>query len=254
MNGRRRGVRGSDRARGSTLVELMVTVMILGIVVAATAALTIGFQRTTAQNVARQDQIDSARTAVEAVSKTIRTAVMPARFSAACGTFCEQDAFLTGSDFGVQFYGNLVNAGVFVGPSRVMYAVSTSGATTGQLIETIQIPDSPDPGTVGYVYCDATAAGATAACTARRTVRPVGFGILTTPGAPIFKYYDAAGNRLTPGAGGSLSATDLPNVLAVEIVVRAQSASATQVLPTTYIQRVMLPNAQAVIRQKKEAP
>jgi hypothetical protein len=160
---------------------------------------------------------------------------------------------MAGGDFGVQFYGNLNNAGNSVGPSRVAYAVSTSGATTGQLVETIQTPDSYDL-TAGYHYCDATAVGATALCKATLSTHPVGFGILTTAGSPIFKYYDGAGTRLMPGTGGSLSATDLSNVLSVEIVVRAQSTNATKPAPTTYVQRVMLPNAQAVIQQKKALP
>ena len=55
---RLRGLRRDDR--GSSLTELLVVMLILGLVVATTAALTIGFQRTNAQNIARQDQVDMA--------------------------------------------------------------------------------------------------------------------------------------------------------------------------------------------------
>ncbi|MGV8967937.1 MAG: PulJ/GspJ family protein [Cellulomonas sp.] len=241
--------------RGTTLTELLVVMLIMGIVTAATAALTIGFQRTNAQNVSRQDQIDTARTAVEAMSKTIRTAVKPVQISSSCGG-CTQDAFVAAGDFTVQFYANLNNQGNVVGPSRVSYAVSTSGATAGQLIESIQVPDSVVLiGAAGYVYCPATAVGATAACKARLKTRPVGFGILTPAGGPIFKYYDIQGNRMSPASGASLTALQLAHVLAIEIVVQAKSQNATTTgAPTTYIQRVMLPNAQAVIRQGEDAP
>jgi hypothetical protein len=44
-------------------------------------------------------------------------------------------------------------------------------------------------------------------------------------------------------------------VLAIEIVVQARSTGGTTTgVPTTYIQRVMLPNAQAVIRQGEDSP
>jgi prepilin-type N-terminal cleavage/methylation domain-containing protein len=253
MTNRLRVVR-QHRDRGTSLTELLVVMLIMGIVTGATAALTIGFQRTNAQNVSRQDQIDTARTAVEAMSKTIRTAVKPVQINSSCGG-CTQDAFVAGGDFSVQFYANLDNQGNLVGPSRVTYAVSPSGATAGQLIESIQVPDSNVTfGTAGYVYCPATAVGATALCKARLKTRPVGFGILTTAGSPIFKYYDVSGARMTPATGGSITPTQLGHVLAIEIVIQAQSRNATTAVPTTYIQRVMLPNAQAVIRQGEDAP
>jgi hypothetical protein len=83
---------------------------------------------------------------------------------------------------------------------------------------------------------------------------PVGFGILTPAGEPIFKYYDNAGARMTPASGASLTAAQLAKVLSVELVVQAKSLTVTTVPATTYIQRVMLPNAEAVIRQQKDTP
>jgi prepilin-type N-terminal cleavage/methylation domain-containing protein len=249
---RARSARGG-KDRGTTLTELLVVMLIMGVVAAATTALTIGFQRTNAEGVARQDQIDTARTAVEAITKTIRTAVKPVQISAGCGG-CTQDAFVTGSDFSVQFYANLNNQKNVVGPSRVRYAVSTAGATIGQLVETIQIPDPGGPVALGYSYCDALLVTATTDCKGRLSTRPVGFGILTPAGDPIFKYYDSLGVRMTPPSGASLTPGDLAKVLSVEIVVQAKSLTVTTVPATTYIQRVMLPNAEAVIRQQKDTP
>ena len=246
------------RDGGFSLTELLVTMFIMGIVVAATVSLTIGFERTNAQNVSRQDQIDTARTAVEAMSKSLRTAVKPAQLTSTCTfTFCTQYAFLQGTDFSVQFYANLNNQNNNIGPSRVTYTLVTTGPTAGQIIETIQQADPPTgtapwPGPLGYAYCDATLGSATTACKLRFSTRPVAFGALATTGKPMLKYYDAAGHQMSPVlSGGSLALDQLGQVVSVEIVVTVQSTNVTKPNPTTYVQRVTLPNAQAVIREEK---
>ena len=249
---------GAVRDGGFSLVELMVTMFIMGIVVAATVSLTIGFQRTNASNTSRQEQIDTARTAVEAISKTVRTAVKPYQLTSGCAG-CVEDAFLQGTDFSVQFYANLNNPGNSVGPSRVTYTLVTTGPTAGQIIETIQRPTSNVPSDVAgmpaYAYCNATSGSASAECKASFSTRPVAFGAIAATGAPVFKYYDAAGGRISPlVSGGSLNVDQLGSVLSIEIIVTVQSKNAVQAATTTYVQRVTLPNAQAVIREGKDAP
>lgn len=239
------------RDAGMSLTELVVTMMIMSFVVAGTVSLTIGFHRTTAQNMSRQEQIDTARAAVESMSRTVRAAVKPAQLIGSCPG-CVEDAFLEGRPTSVRFYSNVNNTGNAVGPSRVSYTLSTTGATAGQLIETIQIPDSPVPDSSGYDYCDATAASASAECTARARTRPIAFGVQADDLNPIFRYYDAVGVPLNPVAGASLTNDELARVLSIELVVQVQADNATQASPTTYIQRVMLPNAKAVLRLSEE--
>lgn len=248
MAGLRERLRGD---RGGSLTEMLVVMMILGIVVATTASLTIGFQRTNAVNIARQDQVDMARTAVETMAKKVRTAVKPSQLIATCDETCTADAFVLAERFAVQFYANIDNQGNLVGPSRVTYRVATSGADAGKLIEKVQRPDSATPTSTGYSYCNAEATGASAACKTRLTTRTVATGIVTS-GAAIFSYTADDGVPLTPPATGSLGATDLDRVLAIELTVKVQSTRATKAQPTTYIQRVLLPNAQAVINQEEE--
>jgi len=244
---RRRGLEGDH---GTTLTELMVTLLIFSMVVAATLTMAIGFARTNAENISRQDQIDSARASVETMSRTLRTAVMPSQLTSTCVS-CTQDAFVVGRDFAVQFYANVNNPGNSVGPSRVTYTVETTGAGAGNLVEKVQRPDSNIPTASGYQYCNAEVAGAPAACRARLTTRVVARGVQA--GTPVFKYYDRAGTRMTPtAAGGTITATELARVLAVELVVSVQAPNATRADPTTYIQRITLPNAQAVLRQSEE--
>ncbi len=247
---RARLVAGDDR--GTSLTELIVVMLIMGVVVAATATLTVGFQRTNAANVSRQDQVNEARTAVERMSKTLRTAVKPSQLTTSCGgAACEIDAFFMAKDYSVQFYANLDNQGNSTGPKKITYAVASTGANAGVLIEKVQVPDSNTPTETGYVYCDAEAGGASTDCKARLTTRRVADGIVTVGQGPIFKYYDSAGARLTVGSAG-LSATDLEKVLSIELVVVAQSTGATKPDATTYIQRLTLPNSQAVIRSGED--
>jgi prepilin-type N-terminal cleavage/methylation domain-containing protein len=255
MTGRARRALREQNERGSSLTELLVVMLIMGIITAAVASLTIGFQRTNAQNITRQDQIDAARTAVERVSKTVRTAVKPSQLATTCAlAFCTEDAFMRAEDFSVQFYANLNNDKNLIGPSRVSYAVATSGATAGQLVEKVQRPDSNVPTSTGYAYCDAEAAAASADCKGRLSTRVITRGIQTPATTPLFKYYDTTGARLTTAAAtGTLTADQLEKVLSIELTVAVQSANA-QAAPTTYIQRVTLPNSQAVIRQGSETP
>ncbi len=244
---------GDDR--GTSLTELMVVMLIMGVVVAATVTLTIGFQRTNAENMGRQDQIDAARTVVERMGKTLRTAVKPSQLISRCsGSACEVDAFFTAKDFTVQFYANLDNPNNTVGPSKVSYTVETAGPDAGVLTEKVQTPEPrPVDGSTGYTYCNPEAVGASTECRSHLTTRRLAEGVVTTSGTPVLAYYDSSGNRLVPSASG-LSADDLEKVLSIELVVEVQSTAVTKPAPTTYIQRITLPNSQAVIRSGEDAP
>lgn len=246
------------RDAGTTLTEMLVVMVILGLVVATTATLTISMNTTIAQNTARQDQIDVARTAVERLSKTTRTAVKPSQLLTNCSATCIAiDSFLQGDGLSMKFYGNLdnpvsaTNPGGTVGPSQISYVIGTSGADAGVLIEKVQVPDSPSGSSNGYAYCAAEAPGADAACKKRLTTRRLATGVSTATSA--FTYYDASGVQLVPTASG-LSATDLAKVMAIEVRLTVQSASSTRPLPTTYIQRITLPNAQVLLQGEDDTP
>jgi prepilin-type N-terminal cleavage/methylation domain-containing protein len=240
---------GEDR--GSSLTELLVTMMVFAVILTATGALTIGFMRANAQTVNLQDQVDGGRTAVEAMTRTLRTAVMPNQL-ATCTPTCNQDAFVAGQNFSVKFYANINNAGNAVGPSQVTYTVITTGADKGKLIEKIQVPDPFVGASTNYLYCDADLVGATPACKARVKTRVIARGV-QVGGPAVFTYYKpGAGTPLTPGAGG-LSSDDLSSVLAVELAVTVQVGTSNKAAPTTYIQRITLPNAQSVLRKKEAA-
>ncbi|MCG2800103.1 MAG: hypothetical protein L6367_16385 [Cellulomonas sp.] len=233
---------------GTSLVEMLVAMALFLVVLVTVTSLTINFTKANAANISRQDQIDSARTAIEAMSKTLRTSVKPSQLASGCGTACSVDAFLVGQDDRVQFYANLDNAGNAIGPSRVTYWVDSA-----VLKERIQVPLSYSE-TAGYTYCDASAVGASAACLATVSDRDLAAGVVTTD-APIFQYYKLGSDTvLDPdAAGGSLSSDDLGNLVAVELTVTVRAPNATTVDPSTYIQRVYLPNAQAAINTEATA-
>jgi Tfp pilus assembly protein PilW len=232
--------------RGTSLTELLVVMLILSFIVITTTSLTIGMHRTTAETISRQDQVDMGRSAVERMSKTLRTAVKPSQLLSNCAG-CTEDAFIRAQDLGVQFYANLDNTGNSVGPSRISYVVATTGADAGVLIEKVQVPDSNVPTATGYTYCDAESPGASASCQARLTTTRLAEGVQTDTGTPLFAYYDNDGNLMSTGSTG-LDASELNRLLSVEMVLTIQSTNTTKPHPTTYIQRILLPNTQAVLR------
>jgi Tfp pilus assembly protein PilW len=232
--------------QGMSIAELLVVMFILSVIVITTTSLTIGMHRTTAETIARQNQVDMGRSAVERMSKTLRTAVKPSQLLSNCAG-CTEDAFIKAQDFGVQFYANLDNTGNSVGPSRISYGVATSGADAGVLIEKVQVPDSNIPTATGYTYCDAEAASASTACKSRLTTTRLAEGIQTDTGTALFAYFDNDGNQMATGSTG-LDGSELNRLLSVEMVLTIQSAENAKPHPTTYIQRILLPNTQAVLR------
>ncbi|RMI13103.1 hypothetical protein EBM89_05900 [Cellulomonas triticagri] len=238
--------------RGTTLTETLVVMVIMSIVVITTASLTIGITRTTAQNSTRQDQIDSARTSVERVSKTVRTSVRPSQLLSGCAGAClDASAFMSGSTLSMKFFANLDNVNAAVGPSQVSYTVATSGADAGVLLERVQVPDPVSPTSNGWVYCDPDASGASTECKKRLTVRRYASGVDTSK--PVFTYWGADGGQLIPGGSGALSAADLKKVIAVEVTLKVSSSRPNSPGPTTYIQRITLPNAQAFVQQGEDS-
>lgn len=241
---RARGLAGRDH--GVTMVELVITVVLLGVLTAAVAGLTIAARTSNAETVSRLDQVNAARTAVEGVSRTVRASVKQGQIIT-CAT-CATDAFVVGQDFQVRFYANIDNPSNSVGPSLVTYSVAAAGPDAGNLIEKILIPNSnhSDPAT-GYAYCDPDGASPSVDCLSRQQRRVLATGVVTTPGKPVFRYFDAASNPLVPI--GSLTAGQLGSVLSIEVQVTVQSTRATKPRTTTYIQRMLLPNAKSVIQQ-----
>jgi prepilin-type N-terminal cleavage/methylation domain-containing protein len=210
---------------GFTLVEMIVVTVILGVVLAAVQTTLIMTNKTVGQNASRVDQTQQAKTAVDAMSKSLRTAVLPALLG--CQT-CDTTAFIQGSANSVSFYANLNNDTNAIGPSRVSYTVNPNG----DLVETIQPPDAHAANNYSYTYCTP---GPGCAVLTRVLARRVPTSLA------VFTYYDANGAVVAP----PLTAATLAQVNSIDLVVKVQDTNGGTPPATTFVTRVSLPNADA---------
>jgi hypothetical protein len=223
---------------GVTLAEMSVTSLVLGLLLAAIAGMVISGERITSGVKERLDQSNSATIAMQRISRNLRTAVLQSQLTTACIiSSCTDSAFLVGSPTQVSFYADVDNPKNAVGPSRVSYTV-----TGGQLIETVQKPDSPVPDTSGYHYCTAGTTG----CVIRTEV--LARGVQTTN--PVFAYYTAAApsTPMAMATGNSLSAAQLKTVDSIDVTLQVLLPAGPAVGGATMVQRVALPNADSVVR------
>lgn len=220
--------RGSADDEGFTVVEMVVVIFILGVVLAMVQGALIMAQRNTSAAKTRLDQVGSGKVAIEAMSRTLRTAVRPSQLSATCSSCDSLAAFMAGDARSVRFYANIDNPNNIIGPSKVSYSVTSSG----DLVETIQPPNAHAVGDYDYQYCTPGAGGCTVYT--RTLARAI------VPGATLFTFYDASGAAF---AASSLSAAELAAVDQVDIFVTIKETTTAN--STTFTQRVGLPNADA---------
>lgn len=228
-----RRVRHGERDAGTSLVELSVTMLIFSSLLIACSALYIGSLRTATGTQSRLEEINDGRIAVSAMSRTLRTAILPSQLQDTSSA--ETAAFIEATPQSIRFYANIDNAGNVVGPSKVTYTV-----VSGELIETVQ-PPNPRTGTSrAFIYCTPGPA-----CPTRQKVLARG---MSGTGAAVFTYYDALGQQLS---GASLTDEQLEIVDSVDVVVTVvQPGSGGD--GTTYASRVAMPNHDAVMRAENE--
>ncbi len=225
-----------SRDEGLTLTELLVTMVIMGVLVSASAALYISALRTSTGTKSRLDEVNDGRIAFSAMSRTLRTAILPSQLFDAASA--ESAAFIEASPLSMKFYANVDNPNNSIGPTRLSYTVTAAK----ELVETKQIPNQPVINNK-YVYCDPAVVG----CVVQRKILARG----VDPTKTIFTYYDDLGFLLTGGgSGGVLSQTQMENIDALDIsLVVEQPGSGGD--GTTYVSRIALPNHDAVIRSEE---
>ena len=212
-----RGTRRSESGQ-STLVEIGITLLILGVIMAFLFSSIESAERTVATTKLRVTNLDEARTLMAVLTKDLRTAT---RLQA--GTA----AFVNATDRDVTFYANLDNT--TGGPRKIRIYVDSSNA----IISSMTLPDAssiaPD-----YTY------------TGTPTLRYVGRYLAnstTPPVQPVFEYLDSDGTQLsTPGT--PLSSTDLLAVASVKIELVVRAASSLPVGNITLVDQVRLPNVE----------
>lgn len=218
-----------DSQRGFSLVEVSVTVVILGIVLAGVQAALIMTQRTVSDQTVRVDQTQQGRAAIEGVTKVLRTAVLPSQLNATCTGCADLAAFIQGTPQSVQFYANINNDRNIVGPSRVSYSVNSSK----ELVETIQAPNPHAADDFNYQYCTP---GPGCEVKTRVLARNM------VPSQPVFTFYDQYGNSL---GSSTLDASKLALVDSVDVVISTGLAT-SRVPATSFTSRVSLPNADSI--------
>lgn len=239
----RRRPTGED---GLSLAELLVTVVVGSLVLGAAAVIFSSAIRSSTTTQRRLDTTNSGRVAMDALTRSLRTAVLPSQLDDLTST---DAAFLRATADGLSFYANLQNDPgpsataddiAHLGPRRVSYAVEG-----GVLVQTLQTPNAHTVDDHDYTYCDLTVGGC---AVTRLALSPV------STAAPLFTYYGNGGARLDLDPScGCLLPTALLAVDAVEVRLSIAQPGTSPAAPTTYLSRVALPNHDAVPKPP-EAP
>lgn len=207
----RRALRSAREATtGMTLVELTVTVALMSTVMAIVSGGIVMAMRLMGSNSLRLEEIAENRVAIEAMTKTLRTAVQPRLL----GSSSEDAAFIQGDNSRVTFYAALSSLVeptsaelTRSGPVRISYALSG-----GALTETYQLPDAHLPSDHDFTYCTPGATG----CEVRTRV------LATHVVDPhLFTYYSESGGTL----GVPLSTAGLEAVDSIDMVLASQTGS-----------------------------
>jgi len=209
MIGRLRSRRADER--GFSTVELAVAVGLLSLVLAVIYGALISATRAVEGADQRLTNLGEARLVMDTASKDIRTATK----LTASGS-----AFVTAANNEIVFYGNLNPT---LGPKRIRIYVDSNT----HLVEEVTDPDSTSVAP-NYTY--------TRNAPRRRFV---GRYVANPTSTPIFTYFDAAGNALTPTP---LDATRMLQVRSVGIRLMIRKSTNLKVAPTTVVNQVRLPN------------
>ncbi len=232
---------GARRRRddGTSLSEVLVVAVLLGVIGALVTAFVITAQHQAAGSQVRLSDLDQARIGMDAVVKTMRTAVEPAQLQLGCssctGPASTSTALTSATATRVQLFANF---GDPAGPLLVTYEVAYDrSAGLATLTETRQPPDAGSAPDVTYTAC--TEGAPRCAIRERTLVRGLTWPL---PGT-VFTYYDNAGAELIPADGEALSSEQLITVDSIDVTLPVQTPNPYGTGATTVTQRVTLPNA-----------
>lgn len=197
---------------GFSLIELSVVTVLIGLLGSLICTLVISTIRSEAGSRSRLADVDQVRVGMDAMTRTLRTAIAPGQLGAGCAG-CDV-AFKEIGGRKVHFWANLNDTSR---PTLLTYELVVTG-TTARLVETTQPPD----GTSG------TASSWTGPATTRTLITGI-----VVPTEPIFTYTDSTGT--TTAALGSVYAVD------ISLPVRTKTPFATGT--TSARTKVFLPNS-----------
>jgi len=203
------------RESGYTLIETMISMLVLGLVLTFVYQVLISVQKSTYNANQRLENLEEGRVLMATLTKDIRTAARPTVDTA---------PFTLAKPKEVIFYANLNTSTI---PVKVRVYVDAAGL----LREEVTRPNLP--ATIPQLYTGAP------------EVRVVGRYITN---ADVFTYWAPDGadagddqDKVTNGTS-SLTAAQFLTVEAVEVSLRIRKTTNAEIAPTTLINRVRLPN------------
>lgn len=199
--------------RGFTALEMVATLLILGIVLSMTlGAVTSGLRAHRGAEL-RLENLAEAQTIVNNMTKELRTATRLDPVGS---------PFVKAAPFEVIFYANFHTE---AGPRKIRLYLDDGNRLIREITE-------PDEGSVApnYTY------------TGEASARILGFYVANPTDRPIFEYFDESGEELAPDSSGELPAADRVLVEAVGITLSIRRDTLLSVAPTTVLNRVRLPN------------
>jgi type II secretory pathway pseudopilin PulG len=213
---RTRRLPGQDAGVG--LAELLVTMALLSVVLAAVATVYTGALRATRVVTVRTSTSADARIAMEAMTRSLRVAVRP-KGEAAALTLAQAGT--------VTFYAQLNRTGGATEPLPTKVEYSYDGTCIYEATTPARVLSSPPPSGPFYAWDT----GRVSKCLVRTTQ------------APAFAYYtsgDLTGTALTIGSG--LDQATRTSVTSVQVQLAVQAAASTDISPVRVVDRVTLTN------------
>jgi prepilin-type N-terminal cleavage/methylation domain-containing protein len=223
----RRLRRRARRDDGFTLAEMLTVTSLMGIIFAIAFTAMIQAQTTVRGNASRLDQTQQAKLAMDAMTRTLRTAVLPSQIGGGSAT---TSAFVEGRWNKVSFFANVNNEDDLNGPSKATYELTS----TGDVVETIQPSSGKDASTGEFAYCTVGAVGC------KVSTRTIARKVVYDPTKPLFTYYSVTD---VDGLPLPLDAATLPTVNSMDVNVSIKVGK--DVVASTVVTRVSLPNANA---------
>ncbi len=218
---RRRAQRGA-----TTLTELIVVVLMLGLITAAATASFIATQATIDSTDNRIENLGEAQKVMKSVTRDIRTAISVA------GT--DKAAFTVANPNEIEFHASINTSATERAPSRIrVFVDSVLDPVAPVLVTTVQRPNNPVPDAVDQqpVYGAAPV-----------TRRYVGRYVANSTAKPIFSFYDRFGTLIVPVGTAVIAPADRRKIAIVKVDFLIRRTSSRKHEPVAVQNAVRLPN------------